>query len=166
MKKILLILILVIFFLPLAALAQVGAPECCKAGRDFSWTQGTINSVACTEAAPCNISDGDTIGASTATCSQPNRAGVPDQQPDRRSDQWGMICIVHGIYKATDWIFYILMALVGVMIVIGAFFIITAGGEPQKVSQGRNYILYAVIGMIVAFFAKAIPTIAKVLIGM
>jgi len=50
------------------------------------------------------------------------------------------------------------------MIVVGAFNIITAGGAPDKVTAGRNYILYALIGMVVAFFAKAIPAIVAALI--
>ena len=81
-------------------------------------------------------------------------------------DTYGMCCTVNAIYRITDWIFYILLAVVGVMIVIGAFTIVTAGGSPDKVTAGRNYILYAVIGMIVAFFARAIPNIAQMLVGM
>jgi len=81
-------------------------------------------------------------------------------------EDYGMCCTINAIYKITDWIFYILMAIVGVMIVIGAFTIVTAGGSPDKVTAGRNYILYAVVGMIVAFFARAIPNIAQMLVGM
>jgi hypothetical protein len=81
-------------------------------------------------------------------------------------EKYGMCCLVNTIYSVTDWIFYILMAFVGIMIVIGAFTIITAGGSPDKVTAGRNYILYAVIGMVVAFFARAIPTIVKAVVGM
>ncbi len=81
-------------------------------------------------------------------------------------DDYGMCCLISAVYRITDWIFYILMAFVGVMIVIGAFAIVTAGGSPDKVTAGRNYILYAVIGMIVAFFARAIPNIAKLIVGM
>ena len=64
-----------------------------------------------------------------------------------------MCCLVNTIYSVTDWIFYVIMAFVGIMIVIGAFTIITAGGNPENVTKGRNYILYAIIGMVVAFFA-------------
>lgn len=81
-------------------------------------------------------------------------------------EDYGMCCLVNTIYTVTDWIFYILMAFVGVMIVIGAFTIITAAGSPEKVTSGRNYVLYAVIGMVVAFFARAIPAIVKTVIGM
>jgi hypothetical protein len=80
--------------------------------------------------------------------------------------EYGMCCLINTIYSVTDWIFYILMAFVGIMIVIGAFTIITAGGNPDNVTKGRNYILYAVIGMVVAFFARAIPAIVKAVIGM
>jgi len=79
---------------------------------------------------------------------------------------YGMCCLVNTIYSITDWIFYILMAFVGIMIVIGAFSIITAAGAPEKVTSGRNYILYAIIGMVVAFFARAIPSMVKALVGM
>lgn len=81
-------------------------------------------------------------------------------------DTYGMCCLVNTIYSITDWLFYILMAFVGVMIVIGAFTIITAGGAPEKVTAGRNYILYAIVGMVVAFFARAIPAIVKAVISM
>ena len=81
-------------------------------------------------------------------------------------EDYGMCCLVNIIYSITDWIFYILMAFVGVMIIIGTFYIITAAGNPERVQNGRNYILYAVVGMIVAFFARAIPVIVKVLVGM
>ena len=81
-------------------------------------------------------------------------------------EDYGMCCLVNTIYSITDWIFYILMAFVGIMIVMGAFMIITAAGAPEKVTGGRNYILYAVIGMVVAFFARAIPSMVKALVGM
>jgi hypothetical protein len=80
-------------------------------------------------------------------------------------EKYGMCCLVNTIYSVTDWIFYVLMAFVGIMIVIGAFTIITAGGSPEKVTSGRNFILYAVIGMVVAFFARAIPAIVKAVIS-
>jgi hypothetical protein len=80
-------------------------------------------------------------------------------------EQYGACCLVNTLYVVTTWLFAIIMVIVGIMIIIGAFSIITAGGSPEKVTSGRNLILYAVIGMVVAWFAKAIPGIAKMLIG-
>ncbi|MBZ9572072.1 hypothetical protein KJA15_01950 [Patescibacteria group bacterium] len=80
-------------------------------------------------------------------------------------DTYGMCCLVNSIYILTKWLTFIIGGVVGLMIIAGAFLLVTAGGAPDKVSTGRNYILYAVIGMVVALFARAIPAIAKRLVG-
>jgi hypothetical protein len=53
-----------------------------------------------------------------------------------------------------------------IMIFIGAFNIVTAGGSPEKVNTGRSYIMFAAVGIIVALIAKLIPVIAKNIIGL
>jgi len=40
-----------------------------------------------------------------------------------------------------------------------------SAGDTTKVSSGRNYIMYAAIGLIVGFLAKAIPAIVKLAVG-
>ena len=79
---------------------------------------------------------------------------------------WGMCCLLDAIYTVTDWIFTVLIAVVGLMVLFGAFTLLTAAGAPEKVSSGRNYIIYAMVGMIVALFAKAIPSIVKAMLGL
>ena len=78
----------------------------------------------------------------------------------------GMCCLLNTIYSVTDWIFIILVGLAGIFVIMGAVVILTAGGTPEKLTTGRNYILYAAIGLLVAFLAKAIPGIVKLLAGM
>jgi len=79
---------------------------------------------------------------------------------------WGMCCLLDAIYTVTDWIFIVLIAVVGLMVLFGAFTLLTAAGAPEKVTSGRNYIIYAMIGMVVALFAKAIPSIVKAMLGL
>ena len=74
---------------------------------------------------------------------------------------YGVACIMNAIAKATDWIFAIVLAIAIIFIIWGAFTLVTAGGSPEKALKGRNYIIYAVVGFIVALLAKAIPGIAK-----
>ena len=81
-------------------------------------------------------------------------------------DDYGICCLFNSVWVVTNWLTGIIGALVGIFIIIGAVMIITAGGVPEKVTAGRNYILYAVIGMVVFLFAKAIPSIAKAIMGM
>jgi hypothetical protein len=78
----------------------------------------------------------------------------------------GSCCLLDAIYNVTDWIFIFIVVIVVIFVVIGAFNIITAGGSPEKVTAGRNFIVYAVIGLIIALLAKAIPSIARTVIGL
>ena len=79
---------------------------------------------------------------------------------------WGMCCMLDAVYTATDWIFVVLMAFVAIMIIWGGVTLVTAGGAPEKVTSGRNYIVYALIGFAIALLAKALPAIVRALLGM
>jgi hypothetical protein len=77
----------------------------------------------------------------------------------------GMCCLLNSVYTITDWVFIFLMALSALMIVIGAIKFTTAGGNPDNTKEGRNYIMYAAIGIAIALFARAIPSIVKLMMG-
>ena len=77
-----------------------------------------------------------------------------------------LCCVVSAIYRITDWIFFFLMAIVVIMVLFGAFNLLTAGGEPDKIAKGRNYILWAAVGFIVALLAWTVPGIAKLIMGL
>jgi hypothetical protein len=74
--------------------------------------------------------------------------------------------LINSIYVVTRWLTFIIGGIVGLFIIWGAIQIVTAGGNPEKVKAGRNFILYAAIGMLVALFARAIPAIARSVLGM
>ena len=80
-------------------------------------------------------------------------------------DNWGMLCLLDSVYSVTDWIFYGLLALVTVFTVYGGFVIVTAGSDPAKVEQGRNFVIYATVGLVVAFLSRVIPSIAEGIVG-
>jgi len=90
--------------------------------------------------------------------------GVPVNEIITRA--WGLCCMVDAIYTATDWIFVIIMVVVGLLILWGALEIVTAAGAPEKVAAGRSKILYALIGLVVALLARAIPAVVEALLGM
>lgn len=73
----------------------------------------------------------------------------------------GVFCIMDAIYTATDWVFAITLAIAILFVIWGGFLIITGGGSLERVTKGRNYIIYAVVGFIIAMLSKAIPYIAK-----
>jgi hypothetical protein len=78
----------------------------------------------------------------------------------------GTCCVMDTVYAVTDWIFLGVVVIAMIMIFIGAFNIVTAGGSPEKVNTGRQYIIFAAVGIIVALIAKLIPVIAKNIIGL
>lgn len=55
-----------------------------------------------------------------------------------------------------NWILNIALVLAPLVIVYGGFVYMTAVGDTNKVSQGKQIILYAVIGFIVALLAKSL----------
>jgi len=75
-------------------------------------------------------------------------------------------CLLNTLYNVVDWVFVILVGVSGIMVIIGALQILTAAGVPEKVTSGRNYILYAAIGLLVALLAKAVPGIVKLIAGL
>lgn len=77
----------------------------------------------------------------------------------------GVCCFLQTLYKITDWIFVILIAVAALFVIIGAMNLLMSAGDPGKVTSGRNYVMYAVIGLIVGFLAKAIPAIVKLAVG-
>jgi hypothetical protein len=181
MKRIVYILVLlsflIIFLSPLIAFAQV--KECCylksavkykltKSGVEYDVTYDKEKWIA-NDPKSANACEKGSPAINTKCSDLINPTAVP---PDlevedncyTEENEWATVCLLNVINRVFDWVFVFIFALVGVMIVVGAFNIITAGGEPGKVTTGRNFILYALIGMVVAFFARAIPSIVAALI--
>ena len=157
MKKIIPTLIflslLAVIFSPILVGAQEKVPDCCKLSRDIELDEVTYNKGIWVGEKNCE-------GKITADCLATGTAST-----DCASKKWGLLCLLSSIYVITDWIFTFLMALVGVMVILGAFTLTTAAGSPEKIKKGKDYILYAAIGLLVALLAKAVPALIKSLLG-
>ncbi|MCP6719424.1 MAG: hypothetical protein KJI71_04300 [Patescibacteria group bacterium] len=77
---------------------------------------------------------------------------------------WGLCCALDAVFTVTDWIFFVLVSIVVLLVLIGGFTIATAGGNPENVNKGRNYIMFAMLGLAIALFARAIPGIVRALL--
>ena len=147
MRKILATLALVTFSVLLiapAVLAQVAPPAVSQCTMRHTLTEFTGFNCPATGTA-CPFDDSILVGGVKSTC--------------------GACCMLDTVYTVTDWIFYLVFAVSIIFIILGAFSIVTAGGSPEKVTAGRNYILYAVIGVLIGLAAKGIPAIARAIIG-
>jgi len=77
----------------------------------------------------------------------------------------GLCCLMGTVFYVTDLVFIVLIVLVMIFVLLGAFSILTAGGSGDKINKGRDYILWAAIGFAVALLAKAVPGIVKFLLA-
>ncbi len=139
----------VVLAIPLTTFAQEPPTECCALKRAItldtsSCGVGSISAPNSTAAAEC----GTGIYCSDSAA------------------KWGMFCIMNTMYSITDWIFVILVALAGLFVIIGAMTLLMSAGSPEKVTSGRQYIMYAAIGLIVGLLAKAIPSLVRMIAGM
>ena len=141
MKKILPALILIslmaVLAVPMMVSAQAGAPESCEITQD---EVADLTGISCPTSGDCPFD------STTYDC--------------------GMCCVMNSIYTVTDWIFIIILAIVAIMVLWGAFTLLTAGGSPEKQNTGRGYIIWAMVGMVVALLAKAIPAIVRAVMGL
>ena len=77
----------------------------------------------------------------------------------------GICCLMQIIYNIAEWVFVVMVAVAALLVIIGAFNIMTAAGSPDKITSGRNFILYAAIGLAVGLLARAIPPIVQMVVG-
>ena len=62
-----------------------------------------------------------------------------------------------GVFKqVTNTILYIVGIIAVVMLIIGGIRYVTSGGDSKKVTDAKNTVLYAIIGLVIAFLAFAI----------
>ncbi len=63
--------------------------------------------------------------------------------------------------KITGLLLTISIPIVSIMVLVGGYQIMTAGGNPEKASSGKKTILYAAIGFVAVLLAKTVPTLLQ-----
>jgi len=123
--------------------------ECCKVKHTITLSSGSIpkDTVVGSEAASLNSS----------LCRFGNVTA---------KENWGMYCMVDTVMTITDWIFYIFMMVVVIMLIIAGFMFVTSNGKPENVGKARSLLVYAIIGLIIGLLARAIPSIVRFFLGM
>ena len=63
------------------------------------------------------------------------------------------------------WLFTILLVLAVIFIILAAFQYLTAGGEEEKIKKAHQKIIYAIVGIAVAFLAQGISFVVGQLLN-
>jgi len=69
------------------------------------------------------------------------------------------------INNVLNYLIYISVPILALMILIGGFQILTARDNPEKIGSGRKTIMYAVIGFAIVLISKGVALILLKIIG-
>jgi len=69
------------------------------------------------------------------------------------------------INNILNYLIYISVPILAIMILIGGFQILTARGEPAKIVSGKQTITYAVIGFTIILISKGVALILLTILG-
>lgn len=81
-------------------------------------------------------------------------------------EDWGIICMVGAVHHVVNWVFYLLVVIVTIMVLYGALTFMTSAGDPSKTTRATRIITFAVVGMIVALLARIIPAAVIFITGL
>lgn len=147
--------VLTILAVPFLVSAQTGPADCCQLRRTVTVEGKPIPAKTVI----------DSTGA-LGVCGTETGGSAPAADiKDTVARSWGVICLMNTLNTIVDWIFTILIIIAVVMVILGAISYLTSAGNPEKLQAGRNYIMYALIGVAIAFLARAIPAIFKAITG-
>ncbi len=146
MKKFITILILAsILAVPVVTLAQDGLPE------GLSPCEMKHEVKGCDE----DMTDPDDPDEET-DCSK--KAGTESCNVE-------VCCLMDKVYTIADWIFVILLVVAGMFVIWGAFDFVLSKGDPEKITSARNKLIWALVGVIVAFISRGLVRIITQIIA-
>lgn len=64
-----------------------------------------------------------------------------------------------------NWLFTFLLIFAAIMIIVAAYYFVTASGNPESVSKARHFVIYALIGVVVAFLARGLVVLVGQIVG-
>lgn len=74
------------------------------------------------------------------------------------------IDVIAALNRIIDWLFAILIAVAAIAIVIAGFYFVTAAGNPEQITKARNFVLYALIGVLVALLGRGMITLVQMIV--
>ena len=69
------------------------------------------------------------------------------------------------IENIVNFIFWVAMAIVPIVIIIAAYYLLTSGGDPEKVRTAKRIIFWTFIGLIIVLLGKGIISIIWQILG-
>jgi hypothetical protein len=77
---------------------------------------------------------------------------------------WGLICTLNVINTVIDWVFIFLILAVVVMVIMAAIELLTTQST-ENIFSAKGKIVIAALALLIAFGAKAVPSLVQTLLG-
>ncbi|MDP3093918.1 MAG: hypothetical protein Q8N16_04165 [bacterium] len=71
-------------------------------------------------------------------------------------------CLIESII---NFIFVASLLLAPLMVLVGAFYLMTAGGNPARVKTAQSIFIWTAVGLLIVFMAKGLMSAIKALFG-
>ncbi len=154
MKKFLVLLILSIVFFGQAGFVLATGEICCTVGDCGSGEQCLCDP---STNPPCQITDGRVTSGKAGVCGPAGSIVICPPST---------IMSIEALIKSiTDWIFKIAIIVAPLMLVIGAVFFMTAGGNPERIKLGKKIIFWTVIGFLIVLFSEGLINLIDYILG-
>lgn len=76
-----------------------------------------------------------------------------------------LCCLLDLMETIVTYMFVILLVLAGLMIIWGAFEFVLSGGDMEKNKNARNKLIWALVGVAVAFAARGLVRLVEMLLS-
>ncbi len=73
--------------------------------------------------------------------------------------------VVELINRILDFIWKLAIVFAPVMLLVGGFYIMTAGGNPTNFEKGKKIMIYTIIGFAIVLLSRGIVALVKDIIG-
>ena len=74
---------------------------------------------------------------------------------------WGSVTFDEMLTRVLSWVWPFSLAVGVLMLIIGSYYLVLSGGDPQKAATGRKVITYALVGVAIVTVAKGIVVILE-----
>lgn len=69
------------------------------------------------------------------------------------------------LVRILSWLWPLSLAIAVLMILIGAYYMVLSGGDPQKVATGKKVVMYALIGVAIVTISRGIVELVRLILG-
>jgi len=75
------------------------------------------------------------------------------------------VSVIKVLDNIVDWLFSILLIIAVIWLIVAGYYFITAQGDPERIAKARNMVLYALIGVLIAFLARGLVLLVERIVG-